>query len=149
MGDTVKWPDGLFVMTSVNAPVAPAPGRLADRPPSVGDYLRYNDTRDGRRVYHPTVRDATGGIHMPKTNTADRDDQPVTTDQLELPAPLLARVERRVDVTEFESASAYVEYVLEELLSRVEPDGEGDQAAEQAIDDAAVQDRLQTLGYME
>jgi hypothetical protein len=81
MGDTVKWPDGLFVMTSVNALGAPAPGRLADRPPSVGDYLRYNDTRDGRRVYHPTVRDATGGIHMSKTNTADGDDQPVTTDQ--------------------------------------------------------------------
>ena len=86
---------------------------------------------------------------MSKTNTADGDDQTVTTGQLELPAPLLARVERRVDATEFESATAYVEYVLEELLSRVEPDGEGDQAAEQAIDDAAVQDRLKTLGYME
>lgn len=86
---------------------------------------------------------------MYETNTTDGEDDTVTTGRLDIPAPLLARVERRVEVTEFDSAESYVAYVLEELLARVEPDGDDDEAAERAIDDAAVQDRLQTLGYME
>ena len=67
--------------------------------------------------------------------------------EIMLPNRILNRVERRVQYTEFDSSEAYVTYVLEEILYRVE-----DQSAagtDQSIDEDNVKDRLRSLGYLD
>lgn len=65
---------------------------------------------------------------------------------LSLPKPLIKRVERRLELTEFDSAEEYVQYVLEEVLEHAESadsPGELDSA-----DEEHVRERLKTLGYL-
>lgn len=63
---------------------------------------------------------------------------------VELPERVLSRVERRVERTDFDSASAYVTFVLEEVLASVEADDLND-----AVDEDEVRDRLRSLGYLD
>lgn len=64
---------------------------------------------------------------------------------LELPANVVGRVERRLPRTEFDSPEAYATYVLEEVLSHVESEANGDF---EAVDETEVKNRLRSLGYL-
>lgn len=64
---------------------------------------------------------------------------------IELPADLLSRAERRLPRTEFDTVEAYVTVVLEETLAHVESETDEDFAA---ADEAEVEDRLKSLGYL-
>ena len=64
---------------------------------------------------------------------------------VEIPERVLSRVERRVEHTDFDSTSAYVTFVLEEVLASVEADGDLDDT----VDEDEVRDRLRSLGYLD
>jgi hypothetical protein len=63
-----------------------------------------------------------------------------------LPAPLVDRLEARLPRTEFETVDEYAEFVLREVLARVE--GEGDTDYDE-VDQREVESRLESLGYLE
>jgi Arc/MetJ-type ribon-helix-helix transcriptional regulator len=63
---------------------------------------------------------------------------------VELPERVLSRIERRVEHTDFDSTSAYVTFVLEEVLASVEADDLDD-----TVDEDEVRDRLRSLGYLD
>jgi len=67
------------------------------------------------------------------------------TQTVELPSEVIERIERRVQYTEFESASDYITYTLEEVLYHVE---EVDLSEVDSVDEEQVQDRLKDLGYL-
>jgi len=67
---------------------------------------------------------------------------------VELPSRVVERVEARVRVTDFASASEYVTFVLRETLARVESEADDDTAAD-SVSEADVQERLESLGYLE
>lgn len=66
---------------------------------------------------------------------------------LTIPDDLADRIDSRVDRTDFESADAYAAFVLSEVLTRVERTADSDAASGASRD--GVQDRLQSLGYLE
>lgn len=72
-----------------------------------------------------------------------RNDETV---QVELPQRLIDRVDRRLPYTEWDDPASYITYVLEEVLASVED--EVSDAAFEPVDEAAVKDRLQSLGYL-
>lgn len=63
-----------------------------------------------------------------------------------LPERLVSRVERRLEYTEFETTEAYVAFVLEETLARVERETDADPPD---VDREEVHDRLESLGYLD
>jgi hypothetical protein len=65
---------------------------------------------------------------------------------VELPERVIERVEDRLPRTEWETPAEYVTYVLEEVLYRVEQ--ETDDEGYESIDEAEVEDRLKSLGYL-
>jgi hypothetical protein len=67
------------------------------------------------------------------------------THTLDLPADIVERVEARVGRTEFDSAGAYVAWVMEEVLAEVEASGDGEFSA---VDEAQVKEQLESLGYL-
>lgn len=68
---------------------------------------------------------------------------------LTIPDDLADRIDSRVRRTDFESADAYATYVLSEVLTRVERDADAEPAAESTASREGVEDRLQSLGYLE
>lgn len=68
------------------------------------------------------------------------------TDTVELPARLTERVAERLDRTEYDAVDAYVAFVLEETLARVEAATDDDPVD---VDRAEVHDRLESLGYLD
>lgn len=66
---------------------------------------------------------------------------------LTIPDELVNRIEDRVQYTEFESAEDYAEFVLSEVVTRVER--EDDEPREPTASDEDVESRLQSLGYLE
>lgn len=66
--------------------------------------------------------------------------------EMQIDEDIAARVEDRVPYTEFDSASEYVEHVLEEVLYHVEDASDGE--AREAFDEGEVEDRLESLGYL-
>jgi hypothetical protein len=60
---------------------------------------------------------------------------------------LADRIDARVERTDFESPAEYAEFVLSEVVTRVERDGGSDESAETSRE--GVEDRLQSLGYLE
>lgn len=68
-------------------------------------------------------------------------------ESLDLPTDILKRIEARVERTEFEDTSAYITYVLEEVLHEVEEDA-GLRTSDQ-VDEEQVEDRLKSLGYLD
>jgi len=75
------------------------------------------------------------------------DRAPVAATSVELPAGLFEVVEARQAYTDFDDASEYVAFVVEEVLAAV-PDGQaGDDADDEPVDRAAVERRLASLGY--
>lgn len=75
--------------------------------------------------------------------TSDVDED---TQTLELPTRIVSRVEARLPRTEWETPEAYIAYVLEEVLYRVEKETEDDDF--EPIDEEEVKDRLKSLGYL-
>ena len=72
-----------------------------------------------------------------------------TMPDLSIPDDLADRIDSRVQLTNFESSDAYATYVLSEVLTRVERNTDTDAAEESTASDEAVEDRLQSLGYLE
>ncbi|QIO24100.1 esterase family protein [Haloarcula sp. JP-L23] len=64
-----------------------------------------------------------------------------------LPNRILNRVDQRLEHTEFDSSEAYITYVLEEVLYRVEENAGTDSGNTVAEED--VKNRLQSLGYLD
>ena len=84
------------------------------------------------------------------TETVTYDERPdpreTGTTTVELPAPLVSRVDARLDRTNYDSAGEYVAFVLEETLARVEAETD-DETVD--VDQSEVQDRLESLGYLD
>lgn len=68
------------------------------------------------------------------------------TTSVELPERIVDRVEARLPRTEWEDSAEYITYVMEEVLYRVEQETEDDDF--KAVDQAEVEDRLKSLGYL-
>lgn len=64
---------------------------------------------------------------------------------LDINEDILARVETRVERTEFETSKEYVTYILEEVLTHAESEVDDNFDAD---DETAVKDRLKSLGYL-
>lgn len=60
---------------------------------------------------------------------------------------LVERIEARIQYTNFESVDEYAEFVLSEVVTHAER--EGDETREATASDEEVQNRLQSLGYLE
>jgi len=60
---------------------------------------------------------------------------------------LVERIERRVEHTDLEGVDDYAEFVLSEVLARIEHDAE--ETGEETASREEVQSRLQSLGYLE
>jgi len=71
---------------------------------------------------------------------------PDETETVELPSRIVERVEQRLPRTEFDDSAAYITYVMEEVLYRVEQETEDDDF--EAVDEDEVKDRLKSLGYL-
>ncbi|WP_247010552.1 hypothetical protein [Halorientalis litorea] len=82
-----------------------------------------------------------GPTGEPSRDTEDRQ-------AVELPSRVVARVDERVRVTDFESSADYVTFVLRETLARVESEAD-DETATDGVSEADVQSRLESLGYLE
>lgn len=65
---------------------------------------------------------------------------------VELPERVAERVEARLQFTEFDSVDEYVTFVVEEVLYAVEEAADEDL---EAVDEAEVRSRLESLGYLE
>lgn len=68
------------------------------------------------------------------------------TREIELPTDVYARVEQRLSRTDFESVDEYVAFVMEEVLAEVEASTTEDY---DQVDEREIQDRLQSLGYLD
>lgn len=68
------------------------------------------------------------------------------TREIELPADVHARVEQRLPRTDFESVGEYVAFVMDEVLAEVEASTTEDY---DEVDEREIQDRLQSLGYLD
>lgn len=69
------------------------------------------------------------------------------TRSVELPERIVSRVEARLPRTEWDDPEPYIAFVLEEVLHRVEQETEGDEF--EPVDEAEVQSRLKSLGYLD
>ncbi|MBX0323946.1 hypothetical protein EGH21_12985 [Halomicroarcula sp. F13] len=76
-----------------------------------------------------------------------RSDVPAeSVTRVELPTALVDDVEQRLQYTDFDDASAYIEFVVEEVLAAV---SDGEDVNYDAVDREEVESRLESLGYME
>lgn len=73
--------------------------------------------------------------------------QSESTQSVDLPDRIVTRVEERLPRTEWDDPSEYITYVLEEVLYRVEQETDDDDF--EAVDEAEVEDRLKSLGYLD
>lgn len=67
-------------------------------------------------------------------------------EEIRLPKRILNRTEQRIHHTEFDSSEAYITYVLEEVLYRVED--MSDVSPAESVNEDEVKDRLKSLGYL-
>jgi metal-responsive CopG/Arc/MetJ family transcriptional regulator len=77
----------------------------------------------------------------------DTESEELHRGSVRLPEHLLERVDERLPRTEFETRSEYVEYVLQEVLYRVEQETDGSQY--DSVDEGEVESRLRSLGYLD
>jgi Arc/MetJ-type ribon-helix-helix transcriptional regulator len=66
--------------------------------------------------------------------------------RIELSDELVSRIEDRIQYTEFETPSEYIEHILEEVLYHVETTSVEENR--EAVDEDEVQERLKSLGYL-
>ena len=67
--------------------------------------------------------------------------------ELTISDDLAERIEERIEATEFESVDDYAEFVLSEVVTRIEH--QDDSSPESTPSSEEVEDRLQSLGYLE
>lgn len=67
------------------------------------------------------------------------------TQSLDLPIDVVTGVERRLPQTEFDTAEAYITYVLRTVLARVETESNQDF---NEVDETKVKNQLKSLGYL-
>lgn len=70
-----------------------------------------------------------------------------STTSVELPSRVVARVDGRLERSEFDTVEEYVTYVLEEVLARVEDATETDPV--ESVDREEIETRLKSLGYLD
>jgi len=75
----------------------------------------------------------------------EKDDKKYTT--LSIPTPLAEKIKKRIEGTGFNSLSAYVTYVLREVISGMEDEEDEDVFSKE--DEKRVKDRLRALGYID
>jgi hypothetical protein len=63
---------------------------------------------------------------------------------VDLSAELVDDLRTRAEATDFDDVESYIEYILSEVLHQLE-----EIDTSEAIDESAVRDRLETLGYLE
>lgn len=63
-----------------------------------------------------------------------------------IPTLLVKKIEKRIQGTEFSSISSYVTYVLNEVVSEMEPEPKEKLSKE---DDERIKARLRSLGYLD
>ena len=68
--------------------------------------------------------------------------------EVTIPDDTADRIQARVEQTDFQSADEYAEFVLSEVLTRVERNTESDNS-EATAPREGVEERLQSLGYLE
>lgn len=68
------------------------------------------------------------------------------TQSIDVPQRIIERVEARLPRTEWDEPSEYIAYVMEEVLYQVEKETEDDDF--ESVDEAEVEDRLKSLGYL-
>jgi Arc/MetJ-type ribon-helix-helix transcriptional regulator len=83
-------------------------------------------------------------IRLGVSHMADFDE----TTSIDLPDSLVSRVSDRVRVTDFDDVDEYVAFVLEEVLWAVEDSGQSPPSANEAVNEEAVEERLESLGYL-
>lgn len=66
---------------------------------------------------------------------------------IEIPERIASRVRDRLPRTEFDTEGQYITYVMEEVLYHVEQETDDDDF--EPVDEAEVEDRLRSLGYLE
>jgi len=76
--------------------------------------------------------------------TKEKDEKKGTT--ITIPTQLAEKIQQRIKGTEFASVSAYVSYVLSEVLSGLEEES-GEEFSKE--DEERVKDRLRSLGYLD
>ena len=76
--------------------------------------------------------------------TEEKDDKKYTT--ISIPTPLAEKIKKRIEGTGFNSLSAYVTYVLREVISGMEEEVDEGFSKE---DEERVKDRLRALGYLD
>lgn len=64
---------------------------------------------------------------------------------VELPVEIIEKIKKRIKGTGFNSVSSYIAYILNEILS--ENDDEGEDFTEE--DEEKVKERLRSLGYLD
>ena len=68
------------------------------------------------------------------------------TTSVEIDTEIISTLNTRIKFTEFSTVDDYVNYVLEEMIDKLE---EIDQDVEGEVDSEEVEDRLRSLGYLE
>ena len=66
---------------------------------------------------------------------------------ISIPTPLAEKIKKRIEGTGFHSLSSYVTYVLREVISGMEDDGEDEAFSKE--DEEKVKERLRALGYLD
>ena len=71
--------------------------------------------------------------------------------KVEIPKDVAEKLQKRVDSTdEFDSVQAYVEYILKQVVERLEEENSDDeQPAFSEEDEEKVKERLRSLGYLD
>ena len=69
--------------------------------------------------------------------------------QLSISEKTYEKIAERAKETDFESADEYVEYILEQVIDRLEKGKEGSEETYSAEDEERVKERLRALGYLE
>ena len=74
----------------------------------------------------------------------EKDEKKYTT--ISIPTPLAEKIKKRIKGTGFHSLSSYATYVLREIISNIDEDGEEAFTKE---DEEKVKERLRALGYLD
>ncbi len=72
--------------------------------------------------------------------------------KIEIPEEIIEKLKKRVDSTdEFDSVQAYVEYILKQVVERLETEKQekDEEPAFSEEDEEKVKDRLRSLGYLD
>ena len=70
--------------------------------------------------------------------------------KIEIPEEIVEKLKKRVDSTdEFDSVEAYVNYVLKQVVERLDSEKEEEKPAFSEEDEEKVKERLRSLGYLD